>query len=317
MRLASISVDLDSLPHYCRIHGLPESLLDARARSLVHAVAVPRFRELLDGLGIPGTFFVIGEDLESDPVAVAGMRASHEAGIEVASHSYAHDYALTRRGPQAIQADLARADAAILAATGVRPEGFRAPGYTLNADLYAATAALGYRYGSSAFPAVPYYLAKAVVMGGLAMLGRPSRSVLDTPRVLLAPRAPYRPDPARPYRRGSGAVLELPMTVTPALRFPFIGTFVTTLPSASLRGLWRACRRDTFFNFELHGVDVLDASDGVPPELVRQQRDLRVSATRKMARLREVFGWLKSEREVLTLRDVAGRLSASARPGCL
>nr|WP_255208494.1 MULTISPECIES: polysaccharide deacetylase family protein [unclassified Myxococcus] len=315
--MASISVDLDSLPHYCRIHGLPESLLDARARSLVHAVAVPRFRELLDGLGIPGTFFVIGEDLESDPVAVAGMRASHEAGIEVASHSYAHDYALTRRGPQAIQADLARADAAILAATGVRPEGFRAPGYTLNADLYAATAALGYRYGSSAFPAVPYYLAKAVVMGGLAMLGRPSRSVLDTPRVLLAPRAPYRPDPARPYRRGSGAVLELPMTVTPALRFPFIGTFVTTLPSASLRGLWRACRRDTFFNFELHGVDVLDASDGVPPELVRQQRDLRVSATRKMARLREVFGWLKSEREVLTLRDVAGRLSASARPGCL
>ncbi|WP_141621722.1 polysaccharide deacetylase family protein [Myxococcus sp. AB036A] len=311
MRLASISVDLDSLPHYCRIHGLPESLLDARARSLVHAVAVPRFRELLDGLGIPGTFFVIGEDLESDPVAVAGMRASHEAGIEVASHSHAHDYALTRRGPEAIHADLARADAAILAATGARPEGFRAPGYTLNADLYAATAALGYRYGSSAFPAVPYYSAKAAVMGALSVLGRPSRSVLDTPRVLLAPRVPYRPDPAQPYRRGSGPVLELPMTVTPALRFPLIGTFATTLPRASLRALWRTCRRDTFFNFELHGVDVLDASDGIPPELVRQQRDLRVSATQKMARLREVFGWLKSEREVLTLRDVAGRLSAS------
>ncbi|ABF86285.1 polysaccharide deacetylase domain protein [Myxococcus xanthus DK 1622] len=311
MRLASISVDLDSLPHYCRIHGLPESLLDARARSLVHAVAVPRFRELLDGLGITGTFFVIGEDLESDPVAVAGMRASHEAGIEVASHSHAHDYALTRRGPEAIHADLSRADAAILAATGVRPEGFRAPGYTLNADLYEATAALGYRYGSSAFPAVPYYSAKAAVMGALSVLGRPSRSVLDTPRVLLAPRVPYRPDPAQPYRRGSGTVLELPMTVTPALRFPLIGTFATTLPRASLHALWRTCRRDTFFNFELHGVDVLDASDGIPPELVRQQRDLRVSATQKMARLREVFGWLKSEREVLTLRDVAGRLSAS------
>ncbi|WP_141328443.1 polysaccharide deacetylase family protein [Myxococcus sp. AB025B] len=310
-RIASISVDLDSLPHYCRIHGLPESLLDARARSLVHQVAVPRFRELWDALGVPGTFFAIGEDLESDPVAAAGMRAAHEAGIEVASHSHAHDYALTRRGPDAILADLRRADDVIRQATGTRPVGFRAPGYTLNADLYAATQALGYQYGSSAFPAAPYYAAKAAVMGALALVGRPSRSVLDTPRVLLAPRAPYRPDPANPYRRGAGSVLELPMAVTPALRFPFIGTFATTLPLRSLRGAWRACRRDAFFNFELHGVDVLDATDGIPGELVRQQRDLRVGAARKLERLREIFGWLRSECDVVTLRDAAGRLSAS------
>jgi len=311
VRLASISVDLDSLPHYCRIHGLPESLLDARARSLVHAVAVPRFRELLDALGAPGTFFAIGEDLESDAVASAGMRAAHDAGIEVASHSHAHDYALTRRGPAAILEDLRRADAAILAATGARPEGFRAPGYTLNADLYAATVELGYRYGSSAFPAAPYYAAKAAVMGALSLRGRPSRSVLDTPGVLLAPRKPYRPDPARPYRRGTGPVLELPMAVTPALRFPFIGTFATTLPLRTLRGAWRSFRRDAFFNFELHGVDVLDATDGIPDVLVRQQRDLRVSASQKLARLREIFGWLKSECDVVTLRDAAGRLSAT------
>ncbi|MCP3104842.1 polysaccharide deacetylase family protein [Myxococcus sp. K15C18031901] len=311
MRLASISVDLDSLPHYCRIHGLPESLLDARARTLVHAVAVPRFRELFDALGIPGTFFAIGEDLEEDAGAREGMRAAHQAGIEVASHSHAHDYALTRRGAGPILEDLRRADAVILAATGQRPEGFRAPGYTLNADLYAATVAMGYRYGSSAFPATPYYAAKASVMGALALLGRPSRSVLDTPRVLLAPRVPYRPDPVSPYRRGDGAVMELPMAVTPGVGFPFIGTFATTLPLPVLRAAWRACRRDTFFNFELHGVDVLDASDGIPPELVRQQRDLRVSAARKLERLREVFGWLKAECDVVTLRDAAGRLSAS------
>ncbi len=311
MRLASISVDLDSLPHYCRIHGLPESLLDARARTLVHAVAVPRFRALLDGLGVPGTFFAIGEDLESDPGAAAGMRAAHAAGIEVASHSHAHDYALTRRGPSAIREDLARADAAILATTGARPEGFRAPGYSLNADLYAATVEQGYRYGSSAFPAAPYYAAKAAVMGALALVGRPSRSVLDTPRVLLAPRVPYRPDPARPYQRGTGSVLELPMSVTPGVRFPFIGTFATTLPLPALRAAWHACRRDAFFNFELHGVDVLDASDGIPPELVRQQRDLRVSAARKLERLREILGWLKAERDVVTLREAAGRFSAT------
>ncbi|QAT83483.1 polysaccharide deacetylase [Corallococcus coralloides] len=310
-RLASISVDLDSLPHYCRIHGLPESLLDERARTLIHRVAVPRFLELFAAVGVPGTFFVIGDDLESDPGASDGMRRSHAAGVEIASHSHAHDYALTRRGPDAIAEDLARADAAILKAVGVRPSGFRAPGYTLNADLYAATVAQGYRYGSSAFPAAPYYAAKAAVMGALAALGRPSRSVLDTPRVLLAPRVPYRPDPAQPYRRGSGPVLELPMTVTPVVRFPFIGTFATTLPRGTMRAAYRTCRADAFFNFELHGVDVLDATDGIPPELARQQRDLRTSAAKKMERLRSIFQWLKDDFDVVTLRDAAGQLSAT------
>jgi peptidoglycan/xylan/chitin deacetylase (PgdA/CDA1 family) len=308
LRLASISVDLDSLHHYCRIHGLPESMLDARARGLVYSTAVPRFRELLRDVGAPGTFFAIGEDL-ADARASEALREAHASGIEVASHSFSHDYALTRRSPASIHEELVRAEEAILAATGERPVGFRAPGYTLNAALYAATAERGYLYGSSTFPAVPYYAAKAAVMGALALAGRPSRSILDSPRVLLAPRTPYRPDPAQPYRRGSGAVLELPMTVTPGVRFPFIGTFAATLPLPAIRAAWSACRGDTFFNFELHAVDVLDANDGIPPELVRQQRDLRVVSARKMERLATIFRWLKQDADVVTLRTAAEHLA--------
>lgn len=310
MRLASISVDLDSLAHYCRIHGLSESVLDARARGLVYSTAVPRFRELLASVGAPGTFFAIGEDL-SDVGAASALREAHGAGIEVGNHSYSHDYALTRRAPESIREDLIRGEEAILAATGERPVGFRAPGYTLNAALYGATVERGYRYGSSAFPAAPYYAAKASVMGALALLGRPSRAVLDSPRVLLSPRTPYRPDPAQPYRKGRGAVLELPMTVTPRVRFPFIGTFAATLPLPFIRAAYRACSKDAFFNFELHAVDVLDARDGIPPEIVRQQRDLNVPAEQKMERLRTVFRWLAADSDVVTLRDAAARLPAT------
>ncbi|ADO70510.1 polysaccharide deacetylase family protein [Stigmatella aurantiaca] len=307
-RLASISVDLDSLHHYCRIHGLPETVLDARARGLVYAKAVPRFRELWGALGVPGTFFAIGEDL-ADAGAAEALRQAQAAGVEIANHSFSHDYALSRRAPESIHEDLARGEQAILAATGTRPVGFRAPGYTLNAALYAATAARGYRYGSSAFPAAPYYAAKATVMGALALAGRPSRSVLDSPRVLLAPREPYRPDPRQPYRRGTGTVVELPMTVTPGARFPFIGTFAATLPMSFIRAAYLACRGSALFNFELHAVDVLDATDGIPAELVRQQRDLQVPAARKMERLATLFRWLKADADTVTLREAAERLA--------
>ncbi|XXF79814.1 polysaccharide deacetylase family protein [Myxococcaceae bacterium GXIMD 01537] len=307
VRLASISVDLDPLAHYCRIHGLSESLLDARARGLVYATAVSRLRELLALVGVPGTFFAIGEDL-ADAGAARALREAHAAGIEVGNHSYSHDYALSRRAPESIREDVARGAEAIRAVTGERPAGFRAPGYTLSAALYVATVEEGHRYGSSAFPAAPYYAAKAAVMGGLALLGRPSRAVLDSPRVLLAPRVPYRPDPAQPYRKGQGPVVELPMTVTPGVRFPFIGTFAATLPGPLMRVAYRACREDAFFNLELHAVDVLDAADGIPPELVRQQRDLGVPSALKMERLLKVFRWLREDSDVVTLRDAAARL---------
>jgi peptidoglycan-N-acetylglucosamine deacetylase len=138
--------------------------------------------------------------------------------------------------------------------------------------------------------------------------------VLDSPRVLLAPRVPYRPDPSAPYRRGEGRVLELPVSVTPGLRFPVIGTFVATLPPALTRSLYRACRRDALFNLELHAVDALDVTDGIPEPLARHQRDLRVPARAKLARLEALLQQIVAEREVLPLGQAAERLDPSLHP---
>ncbi len=305
--LASISVDLDSLHHYCRIHGLDEALLDERARRLVYEVAVPRFLALFAELGCAGTFFAIGEDLE-DEAARKALAAARAAGVEVGNHSFSHDYALSRRTPEQMEEELARGEDAIAEATGTRPVGFRAPGYTLSAPLYAALCRRGYLYDSSTFPAAPYYAAKALVMGALAAVGRPSKAVLDSPRVLAAPVRPYFPSVTAPYRRGDGAVLELPITCAPVTRLPFIGTFAVMAPRAAVRAAYFTLQGEPLFNFELHAVDVLSVEDGIPPELAARQRDLRIPAAAKQARLREVFSWLARDFELVTLADAARRL---------
>lgn len=307
MRLSAISVDLDSLPHYCRIQGLPETLLDDDARALVARVAIPRLLELFGGR--PATFFVIGEDVRL-PGMKRALGDALSAGVELASHSDSHDYAISRWSQDAIEADLRKAEAA-LEEVGATVRGFRAPGYTLSPALLKAVAARGYEYDSSAFPAVPYYLAKAGVMGALELLRRPSRAILDSPRVLGAPRTPYRPSLDSPYARGDASLIELPMAVAPVTRLPFIGTFATSLPWPLVEATFRALRRDVFFNFELHAIDVVDESDGIPVGLVRQQRDLRVKATEKMKRLRTLFGWLADEREPVTVLDAARKLRAT------
>jgi peptidoglycan/xylan/chitin deacetylase (PgdA/CDA1 family) len=308
VRAASISVDLDSLSHYCRIHGLDDSLLDTGARQLIYTVALPRFLELFSRLSVPFTLFAVGEDLQ-EPAVQASLRSARSMNGEIGNHSFAHDYALASRTPLAIGSDLARAHRAISEATGTAPSGFRAPGYALSPALYQAIAAQGYRYDSSVFPAVPYYLAKALVMGMLAIRKQPSGAHLDTPRVLLAPARPYWPNPAQPYRRGSGAVLELPIATVPGTRLPFIGTFALAFPSLVVEAAYRSMSHFELFNFELHALDLLDAEDEIPAPLAQRQRDLQVSWSKKKARLEQILRRLREDRELLTLADAASRLA--------
>lgn len=308
MRLSALSVDLDSLTHYLRIQGLPESLLDERARAVIAEKAIPRFLELFAKANAPATFFVVGNDV-SAPGMKRALLAAHAAGVELASHSFSHDYALSRRTREEIEGDLIRCEEA-MADLEVKPQGFRAPGYTLSPAMLQAVAARGYEYDSSTYPAVPYYLAKASVMGTLAALGRPSKAILDSPKVLFAPRTPYRPDLAAPYTRGVAPLVELPMAVAPVTRLPFIGTYATMMPWPVVELTFRSLHRDTLFNFELHAIDVLDETDGIPPELARQQRDLHVPVRVKMERLGKLFAWLGDDRERVTLLEASRRLRA-------
>jgi peptidoglycan-N-acetylglucosamine deacetylase len=306
--LASISVDLDPIKHYCRIHGLPESMLSDQVSELVATKAIPRFLELFKAAGCPATFFVVGEELGSSTLSQV-LLAAHGQGVELANHSYAHDYGLSRSSFEAICDDLERAEQAIIACCGVRPVGFRAPGYTLSGALMRAVVARGYAYDSSTYPAAPYYLAKAAVLGALSLLGRPSRAMLDSPKVLLAPVVPYRPSLEEPYQRGDAPLVELPLAVAPVSRVPFIGTFATTMPWPVVEATFKSLRRVSHFNFELHAVDVLDESDGLPPVLARQQRDLKVPVRVKLERLARLFAWLGDDRQRVTVAEAAVRFA--------
>jgi hypothetical protein len=155
-------------------------------------------------------------------------------------------------------------------------------------------------------------------MAALALCGRPSGAILDRPRVLAAPRRPYRPDASEPYALGDLPLLELPIT-TGLGGFPLIGTFLATLPGALARSLAAGTGSLPLFNLELHAIDLLDASDA-SEALAARQRDLRVPAAEKIARLTAFVRSL--DREWVPLEEAAVRLggpdarsdTGSARP---
>lgn len=316
--LCAVSIDVDSIECYYRIHGLGEA--PAQLGGVIIERCLPRFAEVLGELEIAATFFVVGRDVDIDGEGVeverahkarARVEALAAAGHEIASHSYSHHYDLARRSRPAVAAEIGRAHEVLAEVAGTLPRGFRAPGYDLSAAMQDELIARGYLYDSSILPSPPYYAAKATVMAAMKLAGRETGAVMTDPRALLSPADPYRPALGAPHRRGDAPLVELPVAVTPGLRVPAIGTSMLLAPRWLRRRWIRSMARRPLFNFELHAIDLADAElDGIPGELVARQPDLRVGFEHKRAALVEILNDVAAGFRFATLVEAAGELAA-------
>jgi len=288
MKLCSVSVDLDEIPNYFHIHGL--DVPATGVASLVYDTAIDRLCDFAKVGDFPLTLFAIGADLERRESA-ARLRLAGDSGHELANHSLNHRYDLTRLGKDEIRREIEGGREAIRRATGKTPTGFRAPGYTINQDVFDVLGDLDVAWDSSVFPCPAYWAAKTAAIGLIGLRGRTSRSVVDTPRVLTAPTRPYRI--GTPYWNRGRGLLELPIQVTRVTRLPLIGTSITLWGPTVARSLAKGCVGEPFVNIELHGIDVLDASDGL--EALRpHQPDVRVTTAQKLEALAATFEVFKA-----------------------
>jgi peptidoglycan/xylan/chitin deacetylase (PgdA/CDA1 family) len=278
-----VSVDLDDVACYHAIHGLAPPAPDADRVALERCL--PRFLELFAAHGTTATFFVIGRDLGRDRAA-GGVGATllaraHAAGHELGNHSFAHDYRLASWDGARIAEDLRACDR-LLREVGAVPVGFRAPGYTHDRRLLAQVAGLGYRYDSSSLPSPAYYLAKLGVMGLMRVRGRRSASSVSGMSAFFGATGPhYRPDVG---------LWEVPISVSPVLRLPLIGTTLLAGPDRVADRLRREAARAAHLHLELHAIDLADeTADGLAPELCAVAPELRTPLSIRRRRLVELL----------------------------
>ncbi|CAN5463145.1 hypothetical protein BH11MYX1_BH11MYX1_35590 [soil metagenome] len=310
MRCA-VSIDLDGIGCYYRIHGLGKPPAE-----LEHSIlerALPRAAALFARHDMHVTWFVVGRDIDQDVGGDGAQRTANgarlgalaAAGDELGNHSYSHPYELARLTPAEIEREIAACDR-VLRRHVPAVRGFRAPGYDVSPVMLEVLARLGYRYDSSVFPSPGYYAAKAAVMAMLAVLRKPSGAVMTNPRLLAAPAEPYRPAMSAPWRRGQAPLVELPIATTPWLRVHAIGTSLLIAPTWLRDRLVDAMAKREFWNLELHGIDFADAEqDGIPGELVDRQPDLRIPVEAKLDRMDQLLRQIAARWQVQTLGEIA------------
>ena len=246
--------------------------------------------ELFDALNIPATFYCVAEDIERSKACPSILVETSHKGFEVGNHSWHHPYALTLLNPQDRSLEIVEGKRRLESIIDQEVVGFRAPGYHTSATLHGPLIESGHRYESSAFPCVPYYIAKAVVMGSMRLIGRQSQSILGSPKLLSAPHDPYLAGPRSPYRRARNhetpQLAHFPVAVWWGL--PLIGTLFALMgPQASGflgRMVARSLRkRPRHLTLEFHAADLLSLNeDDLDPQL-RVQPDLMRSLAHKRA----------------------------------
>lgn len=310
-RVACVSVDLDEIHHYAAIHGLAEPALERASEArLACTLGLERALGWAREEQIPLTLFVVAADLDHARVRSLLERALDE-GHEVASHSLTHRYDLVHLRGAELEPELGGSFARISARLGVRPSGFRAPGYLVCEAMFDALERAGAGYDASILSAPVYDLAKMAAMASMRLAGRSSRASLGDRAVWRAPTEPYRPGRS-PYVRGARRLVEIPMTVTRLGRLPIIGTTLGLLGPGLAPRLVRAAGRPRRFSLELHAIDFLGVDDGLAalrghqPELTRPLGLRRAALSAAASELRrELYRFA-------TLAELAASFGASS-----
>lgn len=162
----SVHVDLDGADVIFRAHG---RRYGGRGDPIYRS-GMERLLSLFAAFDIRATLFVIAEDL-NDPEKRAVLEHARAAGHDFASHTVTHPN-LRAIGASQKRQELETSRKSIEDALGVAVKGFRAPGYSMDADGMRMLLECGYSYDSSCFH-TPAFATRLDVP--LAELERPRR----------------------------------------------------------------------------------------------------------------------------------------------
>ncbi|MBU1240048.1 polysaccharide deacetylase family protein [Myxococcota bacterium] len=297
MYLASLSIDMDPLECYHRIHGCelpredPGVLMDA---------TLDTWLRLLDRLQARATFFLVAQGTKREHVQEILAR-----GHEVGNHTWSHPYGHSQLPREELIAQVSRAHDTLTAA-GAEVTGFRAPGYHLSALLYEVLSDLGYHYSSSQMGSWTYMAAKTAVRTLMVLRGRKSGSHSHPLTDMLAPVYPYAPCPAKPWQRsshGEEGVIEIPVSRGPApLSLPATGGFLFLFRAPRL--LMPPSRYPLVLNF--HGIELWPDERPLDPRILSSEFALRVPLARRLTIIEEALQFYRQREYLfLPLRELA------------
>lgn len=275
-------------------------------------VCVPRVLDFLKARNLEITFFIVGQDAALDKNREA-LGAISAAGHEIGNHSFRHEPWLHLYSKEELVDEFAKTEEALESATGMRPYGFRGPGYSLSPTVLEVLSERGYAYDCSTLPTYIAPLARAYYFFRSPEMSEEEREK----RKKLFGKFSDGFQSLKPYawRIGERTLTEIPVTTLPVFKTPIHASYVvylSTFSRAAARAYWRtamaACRATgTELSLLLHPLDFLSGEDA--PEL-KFFPAMNLPVEEKLAFVGEIIDSLTERFDVVPMRRHAEAAAA-------
>ena len=287
---AAVSIDVDTLSSIYKGQGLehPGGYTFIELRS-----GLENIQQFFDKYRIKTTLFMVGNDflLPSNQDAI---RSIIKAGHEPANHSMTHPQGFRWLDSVKKREEIRSMGDICKSVTGIRPVGFRSPGWNIDDSTIPLLKDLGYQYDSSVFPTFLMPIMKFAHWASMSGQANPDRTTMGLWRYMAAPITPYRTSQTSLSLKGENGLIEFPVTVTPFLRLPFFATLLLKTGNKIYKTLYKNIKHAGLpVHFQMHLSDFVDYSlpelhDQVPP--VRQGAYVPQALATSLKKKLQVFG---------------------------
>lgn len=254
----AISVDTDPLDSFCQnMSGEKVS-----EQGITYTKILPRYLDFFRKKRVKATFFIIGSQVKSQQHREILKRIVDE-GHELANHTFSHLLGFSKLSFDIKQKEIAKCEEVIKKATGIKPIGFRTPGWDIDEQTMRILEKRGYLYDSSVFPTL-YNPLSLFWLSINTKNSKDYKSMVNF-KTSFAPLSPYHPDEKNICARGNFRIIESPANATPFLRIPFYGTFLFMSKSKKLFdfSLKNIALNKIPLNYALHSVELYDRDNDI------------------------------------------------------
>lgn len=292
MKYFFVSVDVDTLKQYYKIHGQNKFL---KENDQAWDLAIPRFLKLFKKFKIKCNFFIIGEDLNKKKNSNL-IKKMIVDGHSINSHSYFHNYDMVEKNFLDINHDIKSFQKILKRKYKVNNICFRAPGYKINKKIYKSLKQNNILISSSILPSFIYSCIKNFFIFKINFFGKKkSKSITDNLLKKIFEKKNY---------FINNNVLEVPISTIDPFSIPFIGTFLSLMGIPGYFFFKHFVSFKSIVNLEFHAIDLLDTSDlKNHTELKSRQIDLSISKNKKIKIFTKWLNFLSKNYKNILLED--------------
>ncbi|EKK04263.1 polysaccharide deacetylase domain protein [Rhodopirellula baltica SH28] len=311
--IGSLSMDLDNKWAYLRAAGHE----NWESSSSYFDIAVPRIVELLGELDLPLTVFLVGRDLDVDEDVRTIRMFDQLPRWEAANHSLNHLPWMHTMSDAEIESEIMTTHDRIVSTIGMRPVGFRGPGFSCPAEVLRVLIKNQYTYDASIFPTSMAPIARAVFLARTNLKGEQREKAKKLYGGFASMRNPNRPFMRHEKVDGETFPLqEIPVTTLPFLRTPIHFSYVTFLASFSVTVA------KMYFSMSLNLCRMTGTSPSLllhPPDFLGCEDDtdmayfpgMKLKREEKLSFMRWALGKFAREFDVRTMLDQTQTLATA------